>query len=100
MDTAPLPKGMEDMESLGPAQNKQPIIVCITSSFYIKAVNHLKACPNHAMKAFDILFKTNFVFSVQYAHTSTNFYNFVASLLYNVSTPRACVDSLNTCLSS
>ncbi|XP_035233364.1 uncharacterized protein LOC118205178 isoform X3 [Stegodyphus dumicola] len=93
-------KGIEDMESLEPGQNKQPILVCISNSFYIKADNKLIACPNHAMKAFDILFKSHFVFSVQYAHVLTNFYNFMGSFLYNISTPRACVDSLNTCFSN
>ncbi|XP_035233363.1 uncharacterized protein LOC118205178 isoform X2 [Stegodyphus dumicola] len=92
--------GIEDMESLEPGQNKQPILVCISNSFYIKADNKLIACPNHAMKAFDILFKSHFVFSVQYAHVLTNFYNFMGSFLYNISTPRACVDSLNTCFSN
>lgn len=43
------------------------------------------------VKAFDVLFKTFFVFSLQYPEESEIFYTFIQSLLYNIPTSKKFV---------
>jgi hypothetical protein len=62
----------------------QPFLIHIGESFYLvvdKTAIHL---PNKFDKAFDIFFKSFFVFNVRYPLLLTNFFNFLEVFIYKI----------------
>ena len=68
-------------------------------NFLIKTDHSFIDVENHPGKAYDILFKLNFVFNIENPMQLENFYDFISGCIHKVTKPRACSDSLNTYLS-
>lgn len=84
----------------------QPYLVCVGDAtnggdFFVIINKKMVAVGTSFLRAFDVLFKSHFVFNVHYAPQLNLFYNFFESFIYaiNETKPKVSVAALEVSLS-
>jgi hypothetical protein len=71
-----------------------------TGQYFLYLDRKYLEVADNPVTAFDVLFKSHFVFNVQYADELQNFYDFVCGCMYKIAVPNPSSEALNSCLLS